>query len=237
MHKRHDGPKPSNTNPSGMKSPLQERKRPTGGAKCQSVSSPRAGSGQPNLAGAKTKGSGAMAATEPPKDFGQEERAHLDALAGRANMGDKAALAELRTFLDAHPEVWQKVGNLAEHTERTWLELMSDSVLGTESIKRHIDQIRTELGGPNPVIMEKLLINQAIACYLAAQHADMVLATPGHASTEQIKTRLKRSEIGQKRYLAALRMLAQLRATVQHGMVPTTPLCLYGGEKAKREFA
>jgi hypothetical protein len=62
----------------------------------------------------------------------------------------------------------------------------------------------------------------------------MVLANPDPASIGQIKVRLKRCDIAKKHYMAALRTLAQLRATLRHGMVPTSPLHLYGEPKDRK---
>ena len=38
--------------------------------------------------------------------------AGLKALAGRANAGDRQALAGLRCMMDEHPEIWQHIGDL-----------------------------------------------------------------------------------------------------------------------------
>src|SRR5262245_50033966 len=45
-------------------------------------------------------------------------QATLEALVAQANRGDKAALADLRRFLDRHPEVWRACGDLGQCVER-----------------------------------------------------------------------------------------------------------------------
>jgi hypothetical protein len=157
----------------------------------------------------------------------------LGALVARANEGDQAALADLRRFLDAHPEVWQVCGDLGKHAERAWLGLISGEVLGTESIRRHVEQLRADLAGPRPTAMEQLLVNQAVTCYLAVQHAEIAAARPGSSSVQQLGV-MKRCESAQRRYLGALRALAYTRAALPQGLVPVNPLRLYGGEQEER---
>ncbi len=53
----------------------------------------------------------------------------LQQLVEAANRGDKAALQQLRQALNKHPEVWQKVGDLAAHAEQTWTRLVADGKL------------------------------------------------------------------------------------------------------------
>jgi hypothetical protein len=155
----------------------------------------------------------------------------------RANRGDKAALADLRGFLDAHPEVWQTCGDIGKCAERAWLELFSQQALGRESIRRHIEQLRADLAGSSPTPVEGLLVNRVIACYLALHHAELASTQPGTSSTAQVAMRLRRCESAQRRYLGALRMLTLIRATVPQGLVPVHPLRLHAGEQGERKRA
>jgi hypothetical protein len=160
-----------------------------------------------------------------------DHRAALEALVERANRADTGALAELRAYLDRHPEIWQTCGDLSKCAERAWLELLSGEALAAESIKRHIEQLRADLAGSHPTAMELLLVNRAVMCYLAVQHAELVSARTDTASTAQSALRLKRCESAQRRLLAALRMLALLRGTVPQGMAPLNPLRLHAGDR------
>jgi hypothetical protein len=155
-------------------------------------------------------------------------------LVARANRGDQAALADLRGFLDAHPEVWRTCGDLGKYAERAWLGLVSGEVLGTESIRRHVEQLRADLAGPRPTAMEQLLVNQVITCHLAVTHAEIAAARPGGSSVQQLVVRMKRCESTQRRYLGALRALAHIRAALPQGLVPVNQLRLYGGEHEER---
>src|SRR5262249_40372227 len=152
-------------------------------------------------------------------------------LADRANRGSEEALARLRRLLDDCPEIWGHVGNLARHAELAWLDILTGADhLMREAIKRHIARMKEDLLGPHPTPMERLLADQAVACYLAVQHAETCLAAPGNHSLAQAAMRLRRSESAQKRYLAALKTLARLRANVPQGLAPLNPLRLRSGE-------
>ena len=166
-----------------------------------------------------------------------DHQAILEALVAQANRGDKAALAELRLFLDRHPQVWRACGDLGKCAERAWLGLFSREALGAESIRRHIEQLRADLAGFSPTPIEELLVNRVVACYLAVHHAELASTEPGTTSPAQVAIRLKRCESAQRRYLAALRMLTLLRATLPQGLMPVTSLRLHGSEQQERKRA
>ncbi|HKB39453.1 MAG TPA: hypothetical protein VKD72_23655 [Gemmataceae bacterium] len=181
-----------------------------------------------------------QATTREPTDAARTAadcQATLEALVAQANRGDKAALADLRGYLTQHPEVWQTCGDLGKCAERAWLLLFSQEALGTESIKRHIEQLRADLAGPSPTPVERLLVNRVVVCYLALHQAELVSARPDPSSPAQVAIRLKRCESTQRRYLGALRMLALLRATLPQGLIPVNSLRLHGGEQQERKRA
>jgi hypothetical protein len=153
-------------------------------------------------------------------------------LADRAHRGSEQALAHLRRLLDNCPEIWEQVGDLARHAELAWLDLLAgEDRLMHEAVKRQILKVKGDLLGTHPTPMERLLVDQAVACYLAVQHAEMALAAPGSTSPAQAAIRLRRAESSQKRYLAALKTLARLRATVPQGLAPLHPLQLRTGDR------
>src|SRR5262245_9708103 len=100
-----------------------------------------------------------------------------------------------------------------------------------ESVRRQIAKLKGDLLGPHPTPMERLLVEQATTTYLAVQHAEMALAAPGSTSPAQAAMRLRRAESSQKRYLAALKTLARLRATAAQGLSPLQPLRLHPGQQ------
>jgi hypothetical protein len=120
---------------------------------------------------------------------------------------------------------------LSKVAERAWLELLAGEALAAESIRRHVEQLRADLAGPHATAIEHLLVNRVVVCYLAVQHADIGAARPGSISLDQVCVRTKRCESAQRNYLAALKTLARLRATVPQGLAPLNPLRLFAGDR------
>ena len=139
-----------------------------------------------------------------------DRAARLRGLVERANAGDRTALADLRSMLDAHPEVWGRCGDLARIAEEQWLDALTDDALGRESIRRHIDKFKLELAGPQPTDLEWLMAQEVAACWLARKHAETAAATPG-GSVQQAAFRSRRLEAAQKAYLRAVKTLMMLR--------------------------
>ena len=148
-------------------------------------------------------------------------RQRLDELNKRANAGDGQALAELRRFLDEHPEVEGHVWQLARVAEDHWVELLvGGDALGREAVRRAMTKLKAGLAGPSPTAMEALVVDLVAVNHLAERHAEIAAASPGPASVEVAALRLRRAESAQRRYLASLKMLATLRARLPLGLAP-----------------
>jgi hypothetical protein len=134
---------------------------------------------------------------------------------------------------DLQPEIWRSCGDLGKVAERSWLELLTSEALASESIRWHVEQLRSDLAGPHPTRTERLLVNQVVVCYLAVQHAELTMTGAGTSSSEQIGVRLRRCESAQRRYLGALRMLTLVRGTVPQGLVPPQALRLFNSQRQR----
>ena len=144
----------------------------------------------------------------------------IRALNRRANGGDAEALAELRNLLEANPRVWKQVGDLQKHAELALIRLASGGdALAGESMHRTVAALKRELAGESPSPIERLLVDQIAAVHVELTHlaADAARAggTPGQASV-----RIKRLESATRRYHAALKQLATIRALVPRDHVP-----------------
>jgi len=136
----------------------------------------------------------------------------LQILVDRANRGSKSALHCLRQLMNQCPEVWQEVGDLTRHAELAWTHLVGgDNKLVLEAVKRHVARMKGELAGPAPTPIERLLIEQVALSWLASRHAEIAAATPGTSSLGEAKVRLKRAESAQRRHLASLKTMTELR--------------------------
>src|SRR5262245_41680555 len=148
--------------------------------------------------------------------------AELRALAKRAQAGDAAALLRLRELLDAHPEVWRQVGDLAALAERAWLAVLAgNNPLTVEAMGRSVAAMKAELLGERPTPVERLLVEQVIARWMEVKYCEATSADPGRRSPEPPGLALTRLESAQKRHLGAIKALADVRRRAPAGRAPS----------------
>jgi hypothetical protein len=135
----------------------------------------------------------------------------LKALVERANQGEQLALDELRSFLDENPQVWKVVGDLGRMAENAWVKLIAcQDSLAAESIRRQLAQIKEELVGELPPMIEKLLGDQVAVTLLEVKHLETLSA--GQSGTiGQAALLLRRLESAQRRHNSAIRSLVVTR--------------------------
>jgi len=148
---------------------------------------------------------------ETPPNQDLEARRRLESLVQRAQQGDETVLPELKQVLDAHPELWQRC-DLAWHAQEKWLQLIcGKDLLLRESLQRKLEQMKGELAGTAPSVLERLLVQRVLATWLQAEHADALYARAKGNSPGQHQA-LQRRQIGaQDRHLAAIKALATIR--------------------------
>jgi hypothetical protein len=129
-----------------------------------------------------------------------------------ANGGDQKAIDWLRKFLDDNPQVWRTLGDLARNAERAWIGLISNKdALATESIRRQLVQLKADLIGESPSMVEKMLGDQVMATWLELKYLETASADAKGASLTQSALLLKRVESAQRRHLFSIRSLVQTR--------------------------
>ena len=133
----------------------------------------------------------------------------------RAAKGDTSTLPALRAMLQDDPAmVRQMGGELAEMVQVLVIaNLTGKSLSWQEAVFRKLALIRDELLGPNPTPIERLLAERVATCWLHVQEAEIWYAEhsskPG--SFAQADFDQRRLNAANKRYLAALKTLAQVR--------------------------
>ncbi|MBY0457717.1 MAG: hypothetical protein K2V38_10295 [Gemmataceae bacterium] len=174
--------------------------------------------------------------TPPALAFGGAQAiTEFRATVQKAERGDKSALAAVREWLARPGAADVLCGNLArEAMERLVAAWSGNSPVTREATLRKLDELRAELSGPNPSALEKLLVERVVATWLHLYHLE-----GGYASKESMSLSVglyyqKCLTAAQKRYLAALKGLAEVRrlalpvlqvniAKKQVNMVGTTP--------------
>lgn len=127
----------------------------------------------------------------------------------RASKGDRKALAELQPALDDLPTLVATLGNVARHVQNATLDrLGGQNALLQEAARRHVANIRKDLAGEDPTPLETLLIENIGNAWLWAAYCNYQVATqPGEWGLFWDK----RADHATRRYLAAVKTLAQVR--------------------------
>jgi hypothetical protein len=139
---------------------------------------------------------------------------HLRQLVQRANEGDDLALAQLRAFLDAHPQLWQHYGDVARQARAAWTQLIAgqDSLL-KEAVERRAQQVREEVGGPEPSPLERLLVDSVVCSWLQSHYSDAAYAQikPAQATPAILRELREHQQSAQRQHLLAVKQLALVR--------------------------
>jgi hypothetical protein len=136
----------------------------------------------------------------------------VEAMVARARSGDREVLPRLKQFLDDHPEVWRRGGDLARQSMEMWINLIagSDLIVG-ESLCRKVAALSTELAGPASTVLERLLVERVAACWLQVHYADATVAQAVDVSLKQAAYVQRRQDAAHRRYLSAIGALAMVR--------------------------
>ncbi len=136
----------------------------------------------------------------------------LNSIISKANEGDKNALAELRSFLDENPQVWQHVGDLSKTAEKAWVSLIANGdSLAAEAIQRQLTQLKEELLDDSVTVIEKMLADTVVATWLELHYLRSVDADTRNRTVTQGSLILKRLESAQRRHFNSLKQLTQIR--------------------------
>lgn len=180
-----------------------------------------------------TKGVPAPEAKQPEEPQSPQPKTVADALERtrqKANAGEPRAREIIRKFLDEHPEVWSKVGNLARHAELTLAEAAAGGEwFGAEAIKREADRIRRALAGPSPTPLETMAVERVVLTWLQLQYVEARFMQT-YRDLGWAKYWLRRQEQADKLYRSAVKSLATIRELLpaveagQGEVKPITPL-------------
>ena len=135
----------------------------------------------------------------------QEE---FNALVTKANAGDPAALSSLRHFLDEHPEVWEKVGDLSLVVQEIHIKRLAEgSQLATEAIRKKAEWLRKDLAGPNPTSLERVAIENLVAAWFQRYSVDLKYPPGFGKSLEMARFVVQLRNAAQRSYDTALKSL------------------------------
>ena len=132
----------------------------------------------------------------------------------RASEGDESAMPRVRELFEADPSGMLQVagGNLSERIERAIVATMAGKNLAWPiAVDLKMEEIRSELAGPDPTPIERLLAERAALCWLEVHALDLRHAHTSGLTFAQAEHKEKLRDRASRRYLAALKALAQVR--------------------------
>ncbi len=139
----------------------------------------------------------------------------VDQLLARAQDGDKTVLPALRKAFESAPDLWDQAGDLALQAECALVKMaVGDSEVHTEALRTKLAQLRDELAGSQATALELLLANRVALCWLMVHYADATYAQRTHEGTLSLELGdyfQRRQDRAHRRYLTALKALAQVR--------------------------
>jgi hypothetical protein len=151
--------------------------------------------------------------TELSTEECRETVADLRNLVTRAHDGDADALAKIDTVLEQVPDMARRFGNLNVMVEEGFIErTATNSPFRQKAVRVTLEGMRQDLAGPNPSPLEKLGAERVASCWLQLHYAELLYnqALPNF-SLDQDDHYQRRLDRLHKRYLSAMRSLAQVR--------------------------
>ena len=130
----------------------------------------------------------------------------------RARQGDRKVLPQIRKILDDAPDIARGLGNLEDHTR----EVMFDRTAGKDLVRREaqsrfLDDLKAQIAGSSPTVLEALLASQIVLCWQHLRYAETIFAQARDYTLAQEDSYQKHIDRAQKRYLNAIKTLAQVR--------------------------
>jgi hypothetical protein len=142
-------------------------------------------------------------------------REEIQGIVKRAKTGNRECLYEVRDLL-ADPKIGAEyrecAGSPAQWLRQTLIrKTVGKNVLGEQAIEQQLDKIRSELEGPNPTPIERLLAERASLCWFMVHRYENVYANSSGWSISQAEYHQRKIDKAHARYLSALRTFAQVR--------------------------
>jgi hypothetical protein len=125
---------------------------------------------------------------------------------------DNNAVPEFQELLGQRPDLADIGGNMAQVAEETLVKgIAAERLWIREMLVAKLKTMRTELAGPQPSPIEKLLAERVVACWLQIYHADAMDAESGSITFAQADYIHRRQDRAHRRFLSAVKTLATVR--------------------------
>ena len=139
-------------------------------------------------------------------------RADYEEILDLAEKGDKSVLPRVREVLDEFPGLVSDVGNLTRIAKGGMLDMLSDgNVMVREAEERYLAEMVDGIAGPRATIIERMLAEQIAICWLHVRHIEIKYAHLKSYTLSEAEYYQRCLDRSQKRYLRAIKTLAQIR--------------------------
>ncbi|MCW5853452.1 MAG: hypothetical protein KIT87_25520 [Anaerolineae bacterium] len=131
----------------------------------------------------------------------------------QAAEGDKQAMQELRPLLAQDTRLYKVYTDLVANAEASLIKAVAgQNLVLTEALERRQAAYRAEIIGPNPTPLERLLVDRIATLWLQLHYYETVYThNQADLSIRQAEYHLRRIDGANRRYLAAIKSLAQVR--------------------------
>jgi len=145
-----------------------------------------------------------------------EQNDAINALLRRADTGDRQAIAALRGECAAAPALWRDFGDLVWQARAKLLRrIAGQNDIVAEAISREVAALRRAWVGEHPTPLETALGERIVANWLYLHYVEaQYMQALGDLTDEGEMWHCRRVEQAERRYLRAIRELAQVR-TIQ----------------------
>jgi hypothetical protein len=163
------------------------------------------------MSGAQNGNTAAVAKTKPPAP-GQETRELLQ----RAAKGDEGSREAVRALLadgDRGRKLIESYGSPAKWLLQSVVgKAANRNIMVQEAASRKLDAVQTELEGPNPTPLERLLAERVCLCWFVVNwYEDAFIESIKGMSIPQASFHLGSINRAHARFLSAVKSLAQVR--------------------------
>ncbi len=142
----------------------------------------------------------------------QRKGGSTEKLLEQARKGDRSCLPEIRALLAGDPEFLEEVGSPAQWFRGTILKKLGGAhLLAQEAVTQKLENLRTELEGPSPTPIERLLAERACVCWFVVHWYETTYMAAEGMTIVQADHQQRRLDRAHARFLSALRTLAQIR--------------------------
>ncbi len=144
----------------------------------------------------------------------------LEVLSEKAEGGDKGARRELREAVrESAPEIVSRASDIGRRGRWGLIKTVAaNDPLTEEALVARMDLLRAEVAGPNPSPLEDLLAERVCSLWLLIESLELLVSAQLSRDNSEHRVPMsylrdfwKWQESASKRYLAALKTLAQVR--------------------------